>query len=117
MQALDFFKLTPEHVLVLADDVALDYGTLKLKPKGGAGGHNGLKSMQSHLKTQDYARLRIGVGAPKRDLVEHVLGEFTKSERKELDMFVAEAASVVEHWIREDSTDIVMTAANGKKAV
>lgn len=59
---MDFFKLPMNAALVLVDEVALDFGKLRLKEKGSPGGHNGLKSIQAHLKTQDYNRLRIGIG-------------------------------------------------------
>lgn len=59
---MDFFKLPMNAAIVLVDEVALDFGQLRLKGKGGAGGHNGLKSLQAHLKTPEYTRLRIGVG-------------------------------------------------------
>lgn len=62
LQVIDFFKLPIGAALVLVDEVALDFGQLRLKGKGGAGGHNGLKSLQAHLKTPEYSRLRIGVG-------------------------------------------------------
>lgn len=61
-QVVDFFKLPTSAAIVLVDEVALDFGQLRLKGKGGAGGHNGLKSLQAHLKTPEYTRLRIGVG-------------------------------------------------------
>lgn len=61
-KAVDFFKLPINAALVLVDEVALDFGKLRLKEKGSPGGHNGLKSIQAHLKTQDYNRLRIGIG-------------------------------------------------------
>lgn len=62
---MDFFKLPITAALVLVDEVALDFGQLKLKTKGSPGGHNGLKSIQAHLKTSDYTRLRIGIGGGK----------------------------------------------------
>ena len=62
MKVVDFFKLPTNAALVLVDEVALDFGHIRLKGKGGSGGHNGLKSLQAHLKTPDYSRLRIGVG-------------------------------------------------------
>jgi len=114
-KVMDYFKITPSEVLVLVDEVALDFGSLRLRAKGSAGGHNGLKSCQSHLKTQEYPRLRIGVGAPKVDLVKHVLGEFSKAERAELDSFISSAAEVAEHWIEEDSIQKVMNLANASK--
>lgn len=62
---IDFFKLPMNAALVLVDEVALDFGQLRLKAKGSPGGHNGLKSVQAHLKTPEYTRLRIGVGGEK----------------------------------------------------
>lgn len=69
---MDFFKLPTNAALVLVDEIAIDFGQLRLKAKGSPGGHNGLKSMQAHLKTPEYTRLRIGVGGeePAGSLVE-----------------------------------------------
>lgn len=61
-QAMSFFKLPTSALLVIADEVALDYGRMRMRAAGGTGGHNGLKSVQAHLKTMDYNRLKIGVG-------------------------------------------------------
>lgn len=63
VQVLDYFKLPYTSVLVVVDETALDLGQLRLRKTGTAGGHNGLKSIEAHLKTRDYARLRVGVGA------------------------------------------------------
>lgn len=86
--ALDWFDLTADQVLVLVDDMDLPLGRLRLRAKGSAGGHNGLKSTIQHLGTQDFARLRIGIGAPGRSAeerrartVSHVLGSFNQSEQ------------------------------------
>ena len=65
-QVLDYFKLPVSAVLVIVDEVALDLGQVRLRSSGSAGGHNGLKSIESHLKTKEYARLRVGVGAGER---------------------------------------------------
>lgn len=111
----DFFEVEPYNVLVLTDDLALDFGALRLRTQGGAGGHNGLKSMESHLKTKEYPRLRIGIGSPSRSMVDFVLGEFSRAEKKELDWLVSEAANNVEMWIMEDDTQKVMTAVNQKR--
>lgn len=102
-------------MLVLTDDVALDFGALRFRTQGSAGGHNGLKSMQSYLQTNTYNRLRIGIGSPKDDLVGHVLGEFTRSERKLVDIVVSDAAWAVEQWIEEDDLDLVKANINGRK--
>ncbi|CAM9377102.1 unnamed protein product, partial [Ectocarpus sp. 4 AP-2014] len=116
-KVMDFFKLPMNAAIILVDEVALDFGQLRLKGKGGAGGHNGLKSLQAHLKTPEYARLRIGVGASKfsEALSDHVLGEFTRTEKKELDNVIADACDAVEHWIEEEDMARVMTRFNSAR--
>jgi len=86
--ALDWFDLSADEVLVLVDDMDLPLGRLRIRAKGSAGGHNGLKSTIQHLGTQEFARLRIGIGAPGRSAeerkartVSHVLGSFNASEQ------------------------------------
>jgi peptidyl-tRNA hydrolase, PTH1 family len=89
MRALvDWYKLPPAAVLVVYDEMALPLGTLRLRLSGSAGGHNGMKSAIAHLGSQDFPRLRIGIGAPKtpngadKDTISHVLGTFSKAEAK-----------------------------------
>ena len=81
---MDAGKIPPENLLVVSDDIALPFGTLRLRPKGSAGGHNGLKNISELLGTEEYARMRFGVGGdfPKGHQVEYVLGEWT-DERTE----------------------------------
>lgn len=95
--ALDWFDLSVDQVLVLVDDMDLPLGRLRLRAKGSAGGHNGLKSTIHHLGTQDFARLRIGIGAPGRSAeerrartVSHVLGSFHQAEQTLLDEVLEE---------------------------
>ncbi|MGG7179040.1 aminoacyl-tRNA hydrolase [Clostridium paraputrificum] len=83
--AMDFYKLTEEDILVIYDDISLEVGRLRIREKGSAGGHNGIKSIISHLGTDKFSRIKIGVGQPKGDLVNHVLGKFSKDEREVLD--------------------------------
>ncbi|MGB3612984.1 MAG: aminoacyl-tRNA hydrolase [Elainellaceae cyanobacterium] len=88
--ATDWFKLPPQSVFVIYDDMDLPLGRLRLRLSGSAGGHNGIKSLISHLGTQAFPRLRIGIGAPKqvdadREMVSHVLGKFSPAEAKVLD--------------------------------
>src|ERR1700722_8170804 len=92
-QVLDFYQLTPDQLLVVCDDVNLPLGKLRFRAKGTHGGHNGLRDIQSHLGTTEYARLRIGVDAPGQDnLVGHVLSRFKPGERQAIDDGVALAA-------------------------
>src|SRR5262249_35705152 len=88
-------------VLVIYDDVNLPLGRLRLRTKGSAGGHNGLKSIIGSLGTQEFPRLRIGVGAPDgQPMVDHVLGCFNRREREIIDPALA-AAAAVELYVRE----------------
>ena len=98
-QALDFYQLPPEALLVVCDDINLPLGKLRARARGTHGGHNGLRDIQNHLNTTDYPRLRVGVGAPKPDeAVDHVLGRFRPSERAVIDDAVALAAQAVLVW-------------------
>ena len=83
--AADFYKIPPERILVISDDTALDLGKLRIRTKGSAGGHNGLKNIIQHLGTDQFPRVRVGVGQkphPDYDLADWVLGRFTEEEAK-----------------------------------
>ena len=93
-----------QHLLVLVDDVALPAGRFRLRGAGTAGGHNGLKSIEGSLQRQDYARLRIGVGAKPPeidDLADWVLSDFTGEERAALEGLLDPMADAVECWLVE----------------
>ena len=101
--ALDWYRLTPEQLLVLVDDMDLPLGRLRLRASGSAGGHNGLRSAIQHLGTQDFPRLRIGIGAPtghpqeRRDrTVSHVLGRFSAEERPLLESVLTEVMAGID---------------------
>jgi PTH1 family peptidyl-tRNA hydrolase len=97
--------LAREHVplsdlLVVADDLALPFGKLRFREGGGAGGHNGLGSIIDELGTEKFSRLRVGIGAPDRGFVDHVLSRFEPAERQRLDELLDAAADAVETWAR-----------------
>lgn len=98
---LAYFKASPDDLLVLHDDIDLDFGRLRLQVGGGSGGHNGIKSLEQHLATKDFSRLKIGVGRPpgSREAADHVLARLSRAERKEADLLVVDAADVVEMWL------------------
>lgn len=90
-------KLSPEQMLVVTDDLALPYGTLRLKKQGSSGGHNGLKSIEETLGTQSYPRLRFGIGSayPKGKQVEYVLGNFSSDEQAQLTPLIEKACDMI----------------------
>lgn len=91
-------------LLVLVDEVALPVGRFRLRAKGSAGGHNGLKSLEGSLRTQDYARLRIGVGPippDYDDMVDFVLGGFDREEARTIESLLDPMADAVECWLAE----------------
>jgi len=98
-----FYKVDPSAMLVAADDVNLPLGRLRLRAGGTAGGHNGLKSIIGCLGTEEFPRLRVGVGRgdPRRDLADHVLAVFDGDERDEVDRAIARAADAVETFLAE----------------
>lgn len=113
--AADFYKVPPDHVLVVSDDTALPLGRLRIRMKGSAGGHNGLKSIIQHLGTEQFPRLRVGVGEkphPDYDLADWVLSRFTGEDKKAIDAAVKRAADAVE-CILAEGVDRGMGKFNG----
>ncbi|MEM1158685.1 MAG: aminoacyl-tRNA hydrolase [Verrucomicrobiota bacterium] len=115
-QSLNWFRIGPEQLLVVVDDVHLELGQLRLRPGGSAGGHNGLKSIETQLGTQDYARLRGGVGTPGHPdaLKRHVLGKFDREEEKIIADAMKRAADGIRTACRA-GLDIAMNELNIKK--
>ncbi len=92
------------ELLVIADDFALPFGKLRFRENGGAGGHNGLGSIIDELQTEKFSRLRIGIGAPDRGFIDHVLAPFQPDERQRLDGLLEAAADAVEEWARHGTS-------------
>ena len=93
-----YYDIAPVDLLVVVDEVALPFGRLRARARGSAGGHNGLKSVIERIGTDEFARLRLGVGRgdARRDLADHVLSKFEPGERAELETFIARAADAAE---------------------
>ncbi|HKB39091.1 MAG TPA: aminoacyl-tRNA hydrolase [Gemmataceae bacterium] len=118
-QLLDFYQLPLEDLLVVCDDINLPLGKLRARARGTHGGHNGLRDIQNHLGTTEYARLRLGVGAPPEDeAVDHVLGRFRPSERDVIDEAIRTAAQAVVVWAHRgiDACMNEFNAGSEKKA-
>ena len=98
-----FYKVPISHILVLSDDISLPVGKIRIRPEGSAGGHNGLKSIIAHLGSQDFPRIKIGVGAkphPDYDLADWVLSSFSAQEEKALAPAIEHAAAAVPELLR-----------------
>lgn len=97
-EACSFYKIPPENVIVVFDDISLDVGKLRIRRNGSAGGHNGIKSIINHLGSDNFPRIKVGVGAkphPDYDLADWVLSEFTRTEGKQLRVAVDNACEAV----------------------
>lgn len=111
---VDFYKIELADLLIICDDFNLPLGKLRVRSKGSHGGQNGLRSIQEHLGTDGFARLRIGVGAPRSEAVDHVLGRFRASEQTHADEAIRDAGDAVLIWVR-DGIEVCMNQVNGKK--
>ena len=102
-EAAQFYKIPADHVLVIYDDISLPVGKLRVRPAGSAGGHNGIKNIIAHLGTQEFPRVKIGVGAPEgadQDMVDWVIGAPSQAERKILAESFEKAVEAAETIIK-----------------
>ena len=110
-EAAQFYKIPPERILVIYDDVSLPVGKLRVRPSGSAGGHNGIKNIIAHLGTQDFPRVKIGTGAPGEggDMIDWVIGVPSQADRKILlETFhraIEAAACIIEHGCQKATND------------
>lgn len=110
-----FYKIPVENIIVIYDDISLEPGKLRIRRKGSAGGHNGIKSIISHLSSENFPRIKIGVGAkphPDYDLVDWVLGSFPKEQLKEIDATTENAYTAIKIMMSGD-IDAAMSKFNG----
>jgi PTH1 family peptidyl-tRNA hydrolase len=112
---IDYYKISQEEVFVVCDDVVLALGELRLRTHGSAGGHNGLKSIQAHLGTQHYPRLRIGVGDREHgSLSGHVLGRFSSEEKQALPDLIKRGKETLSQWAKGERLELLMNVINRK---
>lgn len=100
-----FYKIPPENIIVIFDDISLDPGKLRIKRKGSAGGHNGIKSIIAHLGTENFPRIKLGVGKkphPEYDLADWVLGNFPKSDIPLVRNAIDDACNALEYIVKGD---------------
>ncbi|MEX2653622.1 MAG: aminoacyl-tRNA hydrolase [Acidimicrobiia bacterium] len=100
---LRFMKADVADLLVIHDDIDLDFGRLRVQIGGGSGGHNGIRSLEKSLGTREFSRLKVGVGRPpgRQDPADFVLRRFGSKERVDADLLVVDAADVVERWVTD----------------
>lgn len=114
-QLVDYYKVSNEEVIVIYDDISLDVGKLRIRKKGSAGGHNGIKNIIQHLGTDVFPRIKVGVGnKPKEwDLADYVLSRFPKEEREFIEVAAKEVSKVCELLV-VDEIDAAMNQYNKK---
>ncbi|QVL58185.1 MAG: aminoacyl-tRNA hydrolase [Simkaniaceae bacterium] len=99
-KTMSFYKIPADEVLILSDDAALPFGTIRFRKKGSAGGHNGLKSIEESLGTREYHRLKLGIGEPAVGYLEdYVLMPFTKEEQEKIPEITTQAVNFIEEWL------------------
>lgn len=102
VEAVNFYKIKKENIIVLYDDISFEVGRFRIRRKGSAGGHNGIKNIIQNLSSDEFTRVKIGVGQPKGDLVKHVLGHFCDEDRKKVEKIFKITCDAVELIIDKD---------------
>jgi peptidyl-tRNA hydrolase, PTH1 family len=111
---LNFYRVSLPELLVIVDDADLPFGEIRLRPRGSSGGHHGLESIEQHVGSREFARLRVGIGRKdeRREITNHVLGKFSPDEAKLLKKVLGRAADQSECWARE-GVEKAMNRFNG----
>lgn len=106
---IDFYQIDVEDILVIYDDLDLPLGKIRLRQKGGHGGHNGIRSLIEHLGTKDFKRIRIGVGRPTSSIpvVKYVLNPFAKEEQEDVEISIQQSADACEAWLERSFVDVM----------
>ncbi|MCI9148687.1 MAG: aminoacyl-tRNA hydrolase [Hungatella sp.] len=114
--AADYYKVEKENIMIIYDDISLEPGQLRIRKKGSAGGHNGIKNIIAHLGTQEFPRIKVGIGDKPRqmDLADYVLSRFSKGEQELMDKAYRDAADAAAMVIGQ-GMDPAMNHYNGKR--
>ncbi|MBC6309668.1 aminoacyl-tRNA hydrolase [Listeria sp. FSL L7-1582] len=105
---MDYYDISVDDVMIVYDDLDLPTGKIRLRQKGSAGGHNGMKSLIQHLKTQEFNRIRVGVDRPANgDIINYVLGDFPKSEQADIIDAIKKSADAVEAWSNKGFAEVM----------
>ena len=101
----NFYKLEDDEIIVVYDDISLDIGRLRIREKGSAGGHNGIKSIIQNLGGDKFPRVKVGVGQPKDNLVNHVLGKFSKEDREHIEKVTPVVSDAIVEIVKNDAKE------------
>lgn len=112
----DFYKIGPENIIIIYDDISLEVGQLRIRKKGSAGGHNGIKNIISHLGTQEFPRIKVGIGNKPEgwDLADYVLSKYSKAEQEALEEAADGVVGAVKLMLADD-IEAAMNRYNAKK--
>ena len=102
---VNFYKLEDDEIIVVYDDISLDIGRLRIREKGSAGGHNGIKSIIQNLGGDKFPRVKVGVGQPKDNLVNHVLGKFSKEDREHIEKVIPVVSDAIVEIVKNDAKE------------
>ena len=118
-EVINFYKISNEDIIVIYDDISLEVGRLRIREKGSHGGHNGIKNIILNLGSDIFPRIKIGVGAPKGNLVSHVLGKFSDEEVTILRQSIMASAEAVDIILAKDTKEAMnkLNGFNAKKDV
>ncbi|MGG7208550.1 aminoacyl-tRNA hydrolase [Clostridium perfringens] len=101
----NFYKLEDDEIIVVYDDISLDIGRLRIREKGSAGWHNGIKSIIQNLGGDKFPRVKVGVGQPKDNLVNHVLGKFSKEDREHIEKVIPVVSDAIVEIVKNDAKE------------
>ncbi|MDM0715991.1 aminoacyl-tRNA hydrolase [Clostridium perfringens] len=101
----NFYKLEDDEIIVVYDDISLDIGRLRIREKGSAGGHNGIKSIIQNLGGDKFPRVKVGLGQPKDNLVNHVLGKFSKEDREHIEKVIPVVSDAIVEIVKNDAKE------------
>ena len=106
---MDYYEIEPEEVVVIYDDLDLPVGKIRLRQKGGHGGHNGIRSVMDQLGTKEFNRIRVGIGRPVAPVpvIDHVLSRFSKEEKQVVSESISQAAAACEAWLSRPFAEVM----------
>ncbi len=112
---INYYKIDIEDILVIYDDISIPFNNIRIRDSGSAGGHNGIKSIIQHIKTQDFKRVRIGVdNNTKVNLADYVLGDFSRNELNDLENIFNDINNLIDDFIKDERFDLIQNRYNRK---